>query len=390
MHSFVRLTSVDLGFDPRQTVSFDLVLPGHYLAERKLDIANAVAERLSGLRGVIAAGFTDGPPLSNRTTRPYGAFAPPRKPGDEREEDDLIDQRLVSPGYLRALGVRLAAGRWLEARDGQSRPPGIMVTRAYASYYFGVGATPVGALLPTTAGPATIVGVIDDVRFDGVGSEPRFTGFVDPRPPLELNDAMLKAKGRTRSEAGNRLFLSGFNGTIAYAFRTTGDPRAYARDIRAIVQEIDPAAAIDSLMTMDAVVGGTVAQPRFYAVLIGVFAALAASIAAIGIYGVLASLVAQRTREIGIRIALGADRTGVMALIMRQGAVLTGIGITLGLTGAFATTRYLQGMLYGLTPLDVPTLSSVGLGFALVALLASWVPARRATRVNPLTALRSE
>ena len=391
LHSFVKLTSVDLGFDPRQTLSFDLVLPDHLLARDKLEVAETVAARLTALPGVQAAGFIDGPPLSNRTARPYGAFTPPLKTGDQRDGDDVVDQRLVSPGYLQAIGARLVSGRWLDDRDGRSRPAGILVTKAYADYYFGSHVDPVGAILETRTGPALIVGVVADVRFDGLDDEPRFIGFVDPRQPLEFNDAMLAQRGRQRSAEGNRLFMTGFTGALAYAVRVPGsDPVGLAADIRRIVSDVYPAAAVDSQMPMDRVVAGTVSQPRFYAVLVGVFAGIAGAIAAIGVYGVLACVVAQRTREIGIRMTLGARRSEILALVMRQGALLVAIGIPAGIGGALATSRYLQGMLFGLTPLDAVTYAVVTLGFAAVALFASYVPARRATRVNPVVALRYE
>ena len=389
MHSFVKLTAVDLRFDPSGVLTFDLVLPEHYIAERKLQIAEEVADRLGAMPGVIAAGFTDGPPLSNRTARPYGAYQPPLKTGDERDPEDAIDQRLVSPGYLRALRVRLFSGRWLDAGDRTAQPPAILINRAYVRYYFGEG-NPVGAVMPTRAGPAVVAGVVDDVRFDGVDREPRPAGYVDPRHPLELNARNLAARGRQRSAEGNRLFLSGFTGGIAYAVRVSGDPLAIADDVRRIVREVDGSAALDAIMPMEHVIAGTIAQPRFYAVLVGVFAVMSAVLAAVGIYGVLAYGVTQRTREFGIRLALGGERRDVLALVMRQGATLVAAGIILGVAGAIAVTRYLEGMLFGLAALDPATYAVVAIGFAIVALLASYVPAWRATRVDPLVALRHE
>lgn len=389
LHSFVKLAAVDLGFDPRGVLTFDLVLPEHYVAERKLQVAEQVADRLIAIPGVTAAGFTDGPPLSNRTARPYGAYQPPLKAGDQRDPEDAVDQRLVSPGYLRALRVRLLSGRWLEPGDRTAQPPAILINRAYVRYYFGEG-NPVGTILATRAGPAVVAGVVDDVRFDGVDREPRLAGYVDPRHPLALNARNLAARGRQRSADGNRLFLSGFTGGIAYAVRVNGDPLAIADEVRRIVREIDGSAALDAVMPMEQVIAGTIAQPRFYAVLVGVFAAIAAVLAAVGIYGVLAYGVAQRTREFGIRLALGGGRRDILALVMRQGGTLVAAGIMLGVAGALAVTRYLEGMLFGLTPLDPATYAAVAIGFAGVALLASYVPARRATRVDPLVALRYE
>ena len=141
---------------------------------------------------------------------------------------------------------------------------------------------------------------------------------------------------------------------------------------------------------MDDLIADTSAQPRFYAVLVGIFAAIAAIVAGIGIYGVLSYAVAQRTREIGIRVALGAERRQVVGIVMRQGALLVVIGLSLGLIGAVALTRYVSGMLFGITPLDAYTYVSVAAAFAALALLACFVPARRAARLDPLAALRNE
>jgi putative ABC transport system permease protein len=141
---------------------------------------------------------------------------------------------------------------------------------------------------------------------------------------------------------------------------------------------------------MQQIVSNAMVRPRLYAVLLGIFAGVAMMLAAIGIYGVLSYLVAHRSREIGIRMALGAPRRQVVMLVLRQTAVLTVIGIAAGLVGAAALSRYLDGLLFGLTPLDVTTFAGVGLMFAVVAMLASYVPARRATHVDPLVALRSE
>ena len=160
--------------------------------------------------------------------------------------------------------------------------------------------------------------------------------------------------------------------------------------VRQIVRAVDPNAGIDAMIPVEQLVSSSVARPRFYAVLLGIFAGVAGCLAAIGIYGVLAYAVVQRTQEIGIRMALGAQRAQVLALVLRKGLMLTAIGIALGLAGAAAGARLLDGMLFGITPLDVQTFVAVSIMFSLVAMLASYVPARRATKVNPIVALRNE
>ena len=174
------------------------------------------------------------------------------------------------------------------------------------------------------------------------------------------------------------------------AVRTTSNPLAIAAHVRSIVRQLEPRATVDNIAPMDEIVSSSVARPRFYPVLLGVFAVVALALTAIGIYGVMAYSVAQRSREIGIRMALGAQRSDAIGLVLRQCAALTAIGVVVGLAGAGALTQYLEGMLFGVRRLDPATLSLAVVGLALVALLASFVPARRASRVDPLVALRSE
>ena len=175
-----------------------------------------------------------------------------------------------------------------------------------------------------------------------------------------------------------------------YAVRTDGDPISVASSIRGVVRQLDPHAIMDNVATMEQLVSNSTSRARLYAVLLGLFAGVAVALAAIGIYGVMTYSVAQRTREIGIRMALGAERSDVMGLLLGQSIPLIAVGLVLGLLGAAAVTRYLQGLLFGLTPLDPTTFVAVALLFALVAAFASYVPTRRATKVDPLIALRCE
>jgi ABC-type antimicrobial peptide transport system permease subunit len=179
-------------------------------------------------------------------------------------------------------------------------------------------------------------------------------------------------------------------GFLSFAIRTEEAPASLVPAIQRLVGTVDPALGIDALLPMSRLVASSVARERFFAIVLGAFAALAAVLAAIGIYGVRAYVVAQRTREIGIRMALGAERTHVVALILRGGLALTVVGIALGLGAAAAASRLLQGMLFGITPLDLPTFGAVAVGFGLVTTVASYVPARRATRIDPNVALRAD
>jgi putative ABC transport system permease protein len=179
-------------------------------------------------------------------------------------------------------------------------------------------------------------------------------------------------------------------GFLSFAARIRGNPASAAPRVGDIVRSVDPNAGIDAMIPMERLVASSVAGPRFYAVLLAVFAGVAGMLAAIGVYGVLAYSVVQRSREIGIRMALGAQRAQVLAMVLRRGVFLATIGIVLGLVAAAGATRLLQSMLFDITPLDPLTFGAVPVAFGCVATLACYMPARRATRVDPMVALRSE
>jgi predicted lysophospholipase L1 biosynthesis ABC-type transport system permease subunit len=207
--------------------------------------------------------------------------------------------------------------------------------------------------------------------------------FIDPRQNLE--------RQRTpRPPQADRIFLTVGGSSITFAARTTGDPADILRDLRAIVRDIDPRLAVDAAVPMERIVSSLTTRPRFYAALLSTFGAIAAFIAVIGLYGVLSYVVGQRTKELGIRMALGAQRAAVLKLVLRQGAVIVAIGVAAGVAGAAALTRYLAAMLYDVGALDVTTFTVVAVVFAAVAMAAAYVPARRATAIDPLAALRYE
>jgi predicted lysophospholipase L1 biosynthesis ABC-type transport system permease subunit len=232
----------------------------------------------------------------------------------------------------------------------------------------------------------TIAGVLDDLHLGALDAQPERAVFVDARQMLAARRAM----NPPPPAQADRQFLTIGGSAIAFAARTTGDPLAILTDLRTIARDIDPRLAIDAAAPMERVVASLTTRPRFYAVLLSTFGAIAGFIAVIGIYGVLSYLVTQRTREIGVRMALGAQRAIVLKLVLRQGAVIVAIGVALGVAAAAALTRYLEGMLFGVTALDLTTFGVVAAAFAAVALLAAYLPARRATAINPLEALRHE
>jgi len=229
--------------------------------------------------------------------------------------------------------------------------------------------------------PQQIVGVVEDMRQSRLDAEPTPQMFMDFRQVLANTQA------RKIPTASQERLAFGF---LSFFVRTDRDPAALMPTVRALVNRVDSAAGIDVMLPMEQLVRSSLTRQRFYAILLGVFAAIAAVLSAIGIYGVLAYAVGQRTQEIGIRMALGAERATVLRMVLRHGVLLMVAGIVLGLAGSAGLSRYLAGMLFDLTPLDTPTYVAVAVLFAAVALVASYVPARRATRIDPMVALRHD
>ena len=395
VNSFMKLTGIDPGFDPSGVLSFELVVPGDSTAERKLEVAEALVARLENDPRVAGAGFADIPPLIPGIMIIMGSFIPEGKTqADMMEEqrtqtpEERVQTRQVSPGYLRGLGARLVAGTWLD--DRTETGPAVLVSRPYAEHYFPNG-NAAGATL-TVGGPpgapagtdvVTIAGVVDDIHLGRLEGRAERVVFIDPRWNLE--------RQRTpRPPQADRAFLTIGGSSIAFAARTTGDPAAILRDLRATVRDIDPRLAVDAAVPMERIVASLTTRPRFYATLLTTFGAIAGFIAVIGLYGVLSYVVGQRTKEIGVRMALGAQRGAVLKLVLRQGATIVAIGVVLGVASAAMLTRYLQAMLYDLGALDATTFAVVAVAFAVVALAAAYVPARRATAIDPLDALRYE
>jgi hypothetical protein len=266
---------------------------------------------------------------------------------------------------VRALGLRIVEGR--DFSSGEAGRHEALVTRSFARSGFFDGRAIGSRIYGGRSNVWEVVGILDDFRQFSLdrrgGSEFYIVEFV-PAPP-------------------------GLGGTY-FAVRGHVDPVALVSSLRSIVRDLDPAATLDNVATMDQIVSNAMSRPRLYAVLLGIFAAVAMILAAIGIYGVLSYVVALRAREIGIRMALGAQSVQVLAVVLRQTTMLTAIGVVVGLAGAAALSRYLEGLLYGLTPLDPTTFLAVVVMFGVAATVASYVPARRATNVDPLVALRTE
>ena len=363
-------------------LAFNLLFPNQYPVARKADTIDALLTRLRNAPDVKAAGFSRHGILIGEELF-IGTFVPQ---GRGLEEMRAVRNRVrsVSRGYLTAMGVPVIDGREFDARDDAGAPPAIVMNRSAARQYF--GATPtVGHVVdwhygPGQAQPVTVVGVVEDIRQTSPTDKVFPEIFVEYRQFLSLLDRWAQPQRQ------NELVI----GFLSFAIRTGGDPTQAVPVVRDIVKAVDPNVGIEAIVPMTGLAANTVARQRFYAVMLAAFAGIAGVLAVIGIYGLLAYAVVQRTQEIGVRLSLGAPRAQVLGLVLRQGLLLTTVGITLGIIGATGVTGLLQDMLFGITPLDTRTFLAVSIVFALVATIACWVPAHRATRIDPIVALRNE
>jgi len=371
MHSFVKLARVDPGYDAVNVVTFQVALPGdRYPGPRLKAFAEDVVARLRVIPGVHGAAYANQLPLVGLRDTAGGL----RKTPDPNSPPvpDGPDARVVSRDYLNVMGIQVIAGRGLSEQDAAGQPGAIVINQALARRQF-PNENPIGqtVYVGRFPHPWQIVGIVEDVRQFGLDRAPEPQFFID-----------------MRQWPGTGLLL--FPVGAYYAIRADHDAGEIIAAARRQIRDIDVEAGLFNVATMEQLVATTIARPRMYAVLLGIFAAVGVVLAAVGIYGVLAYSVTRRTREIGIRMALGAQPSAVMRLVLGQSFVLTGVGVGLGVAGAAMMTRYLKGMLFGLTPLDPMTFAAVSVLFAAVAAIASFVPAHRATTVNPLVALRAE
>jgi putative ABC transport system permease protein len=390
--SMYRLLHVDPGFDPQDVLTAEVSLPAHKYVDEKLVRAFSPAstarastffdELLSGVRalpGVRAAGAVSFLPLAGDNWGKRIVLWDRPLPGNA-DELPAIEYRVVAGDYFRALGIRVR-GRTFDERDTLNSKPVAIVNEALVRRDF-PGQDPIGKEISTNAprelAPAgtvppdwrpmrhTIVGVAADVRTAALG-----------RPPVPLVYAPYSQGAET-------------NLTMFLVVRAERDPLALIAPVREQVRRIDPDQAVAAVSTFETRVTRSVAQPRLQTTLLACFAAVAVLLAAIGIYGVMAVVVAQRTKEIGIRMALGAVRRDVLALVVRQGFALAAAGLTLGVIGALALTRVMSSLLFSVSATDPTVFAGIVALLAGIALVACWLPARRAARVDPMIALRHE
>ena len=367
--SFNRLQGVELGFRTDRLLTLELQLPsskyGDSAARRPFHAA--LLERLANLPGVEGAAATTSILLSNTPNSGYFNIEgrPPGRPGERIEV--TIDS--VTPNYHQLMGTPLLKGRAFSDADGPDSPRVVIINDSFARRFF-PGEDPIGKRMnygdnaDQTQNPwRTIVGVVADTRRNGFDREPRPESYIPlmQRPP----------------------------GSTIYVIRTSSpDPATLVTAVRNAVRGIDPDQPIFGIRTMEQVMSETTAQRRLNTILLGVFAGLALVLAAVGIFGVMNYSVTQRTHEIGIRLALGAQRGDVLRLVVGQGMMLAAIGVVVGLFGAWALTRLLATMLYGVSATDPVVFAGVAALLALVAVFACYLPALRASRVAPTVALR--
>jgi predicted permease len=327
-------------------------------------VADAEAiRRVAALPGVVTAAAVSALPMY-----PVGIdfslpFTVDGKTPATATEEPRADIRIATPRYFETMKIPLRQGRVIDERDGQGAPPATVINETMARRYFG-GRDPLGRVAKNPHGSAEVVGIVGDVKHYGLDSEPRAELFM-PAWQQPLNG-------------------------MALVVRTAADPKLFVDSIRREILTIDAEQPIFDASAMVDVVARSVFLPRVSMLLLSAFALSALLLAVVGIYGVVSYAVAQRTREIGVRIALGARPDDVLRLVVRQGMTPVAVGLALGLAGAFAATRLLRGLLYGVGTSDPVTFAAITMILGAVALAASVFPARRAARVDPMVALRAE
>lgn len=375
IRTLAAIADIDLGFNPDRVLTMRVTIPTVKYATHQTvtNFYDELQSRVSALPGVEAAGIVRVLPLATQVGD-FGidveGYA--ESPGREAQGD----LQVVSHGAFAAMQTRLVRGRWFLPSDTAETAPVAIVNETMARTYWTDPAAVIGGRIrvgnQVTRPWATVVGIAADERHNSV------TGAVNEKFFVPIVQWPVVTQG---GDPIRSVFL---------VARTAGDPLSIVGAIRNEVRQMDANVPVANVRSMNEVVAASLATPRLTGFLLMAFASIALALAAIGIYGVLAYVVSQRTQEIGIRLAIGADRSEVLAMVLRQGLTLAGIGIAAGLLGAVALSRLMATLLYGVGPNDPLTFAAVAAGLFLVALAASVLPARRATRVSPMTALRAE
>lgn len=367
LSSFARLQTTRTGLNPANLTTFNVQLPPARYPDpdRQLAFHAELIRRLAALPGVeSASGVADLPVIAGGNTRsPFALEGQALPPMNERR---LAVRTNTLPGYFATLGIPLRQGRDFDWRDRSDRPNVVILSEATARRLFPAGENPIGRRLITGLAsiPREIVGVVGDVRAEGLATA--------------AGDALYYPTAQTG------------DGFFSYVLRSTRPAAALKDDIRTTLRSLDPDIPLTEVRAFSTLVADSIADRRLVLQLVGAFAALALGLAGLGIYSVIAYSVAQRTAELGVRLALGASPAGIVHLVLREGLRLTALGLGLGLLAALGLTRLLRTQLYEVSAADPVVYGGVTLFLLTAATLACWLPARRASRIDPLTALRSD
>jgi putative ABC transport system permease protein len=370
--SFARLSQVSPGFSTDHILIANIVRPPAAYTDRnvRLNFFDRVFEQVSALPGVRSVGAVSVLPVTGTGSALHFNIQgkPPRSPA----EYTISGYRVVSAGYLKTMGVPLISGRWVEDRDREGAPGVVVINSSFARTHF-PNQSPIGQHIQLGAAPSPnvpwmeIVGIIADVK-QSLASESSSEIYL----PYRQADQVLPVT------------------TLSLVVRTAGDPLAQAHSLRSVVHDIDANQPITAIRSMEENIAQSISQPRFRTILLAVFAGIALVLAAVGIFGVMAYSVAQRTRELGLRIALGASRGRVLQLVLAHAVRLTLVGVAIGLVATFLLTRYVSSLLFNVPAYDPMTLVGVVAALIVISLCACYLPARRATLVDPIVALREE
>jgi predicted permease len=368
IRSFSRLQDVSPGFNPQGVLTFDLTMTGRKYSDEQtiLNTYRQLWERLEQSPGVIAAGGVTSLPLSEAFAwTPITVEGRTPLPGEKFLN---ADERIVSSHYFEAMQIPLRRGRFFNQQDDMAKPIAVIVDE-YMAEQLWPGQDPIGKRihiveLPSNDPWQTVVGVVGRVKQDSLDSNPRIAFY------------LAHTQFPTRA--------------LTVALRGRTDPAAMLSTTKSELHDLDPDLPMYRVRTMEQQLNESLARRRFFTLLLGVFACIALILATIGVYGVMAYLVNQGNRELGIRIALGASRRNIVSLVVRQGMALAFSGVTIGLVAAFLLTRLIRSLLFGVEATDPITFVGISLLLATIALLASYLPAQRASRIEPLVSLRSE
>lgn len=380
LRTFHEIRSVELGFDPEGVLAVGLSVGNEPGRVEAADLYQSVRNRLAALPGVEAVGATNSLPVDLHGLN-GGSFAIRSRPTPEDQLKPVTMHTAVTEGFFQAMSIPLLEGRDVERADHEAPRPVAWVNESFARAFFDgdagdalgeqiyLGEYDVDRTDPDSLPWMEIVGVVGDVRHFGLREELRPLAYFPMRGPADA-----------------RIHLAG----MSFVLRTAGDPTGLVPAVRAAVGEVDAGVPLTRVRTMEAVLAESLAATSFTMVLLGIAVGMALLLGAVGVYGVISYVVSRRTREIGVRMALGARGDDVRSMVLRQGMVVAGVGIALGLVAALALTRFMAGLLFEVSATDPLTFAAVTAALAGVAALASWLPARRATRVDPVRALMAE